>query len=233
MFRRFRPKIRVYGNRCNGCSFKATIHFLIWNDVELVGLQNCYLGFSKFWKFPKISKMFNIFFPFSKFSPSKSKFSKTILYVRGQCLMNMCTQFQVDIFKNGWMASEMAFNIITCVSSFVVSETAEPWHWSHTKNKLTYLFRARSFISKRGVLLVIIQFASPEWLESRPLLPAGNEVIDHSQDLPYISSSNVCVPPPSSPSWHDCNISYATQLADNNLQVSYITPHSIKFTISW
>ena len=25
-------------------------------------------------------------------------------------------------------------NIRTCVSSFVVSETAEPWHWSHTKN---------------------------------------------------------------------------------------------------
>ena len=24
------------------------------------------------------------------------------LYVRRQCLMNMCTKFQVDIFKNGW-----------------------------------------------------------------------------------------------------------------------------------
>ena len=44
MFRRFRPKIRVYGNRRHGCSFKATINFLIWNDVELVVLQNWYLG---------------------------------------------------------------------------------------------------------------------------------------------------------------------------------------------
>ena len=48
----------------------------------------------------------------------------------------------------GWL------HIRTCVCSFVVSETAESWHWSHTKNKLTYLFRARSFIAKHGVLLV-------------------------------------------------------------------------------
>ena len=48
MFRRFRLKIRVYGNRCHECSFKATINCLIWSDGELVGLQNCYLGFSKF-----------------------------------------------------------------------------------------------------------------------------------------------------------------------------------------
>ena len=64
MFRRFRPKIRVYGNHRHGCSLKATINCLIWNDVELVGLQNCHLGFSKFWKIPKISKIFNIFFFF-------------------------------------------------------------------------------------------------------------------------------------------------------------------------
>ena len=47
----------------------------------------------------------------------------------------------------GWL------HIRTCVSSFVVLETAEPWHWSHTK-KQAYLFRARSFIAKHGVLLV-------------------------------------------------------------------------------
>ena len=75
MFRRFRPKIRSYGNRCHGCSFKATINFLIWGDVELVGLQNCYLGFWNNRKFPKISKIFNIF-PFSKFSPLKIKIFK-------------------------------------------------------------------------------------------------------------------------------------------------------------
>ena len=38
MFRRFRAKIRIYGNHRHGCSFKATINFLIQNDVELVGL---------------------------------------------------------------------------------------------------------------------------------------------------------------------------------------------------
>ena len=75
-FRRFRPKIRVYGNRCHGCSFKATINCLIWNDVELMGLQNCYLRFSKFWTFQENSKIFNIFFFFFKIFPSKSKFSK-------------------------------------------------------------------------------------------------------------------------------------------------------------
>ena len=102
MFRRFRAKIRVNGNRRHGCSFKATINFLIWNDVELVGLQYCYLGFSKFWKFLKIFKIFNIFFSFSKFLPSNQNFQKNGEYVRGQLLMNMCTKFQVDIFKNGW-----------------------------------------------------------------------------------------------------------------------------------
>ena len=101
MFRRFRPKIRVYGNRRHGCSFKATINVLIWNDEKLVGLQNCYLRYWKFWKFPKISKIFSIFFQKKKI-PSKQNFQQTVYYVRGQWLMNMCTKFQVDTFKNGW-----------------------------------------------------------------------------------------------------------------------------------
>ena len=69
-------------NRRHWCSFKATINWLIWNDVELVGLQNCYLGFSKFWKFGTFSKKVQFFF-FSKQFPPKSKFSKTVTYVRG------------------------------------------------------------------------------------------------------------------------------------------------------
>ena len=64
MFRRFRLKIRVYGNRRHEFSFKATINCIIWNDGELVGLQYCYLGFSKVWKFRKKDKIFNIFFQF-------------------------------------------------------------------------------------------------------------------------------------------------------------------------
>ena len=45
-------------------------------------------------------------------------------------------------------------DIRTCVSSFVVSETPEPCLWSRTK-KQVYLFYARSFLAKHGVLLVV------------------------------------------------------------------------------
>ena len=119
MFRRFRPKIRVYGNRRHGCSFKATINFLIWNDVQLVGLQNCYLGFGKFWKFLKMFKIFNNCFSFSKFSPSKSKFSK-----------------KTDNMLEGngsWI----------CVQNFksISSKMAEIWHKTCQKQALFTSFR--------------------------------------------------------------------------------------------
>ena len=91
----------VYGNRRHCCSFKATINWLIWNDVELVGLQNCHLGFSKFCIFRKIFKKCQ-FFSFQDSFPPNQNFQKNVSYVRRQCLMNMCTKFQVDIFKNGW-----------------------------------------------------------------------------------------------------------------------------------
>ena len=45
----------------------------------------------------KIEKM-SIFFLFESF-PQVKIFKKNVTYVRGQCLMNMCTQFQVDILK--------------------------------------------------------------------------------------------------------------------------------------
>ena len=120
MFRRFRAKIRVYGNRRHGCSFKATINFLIWNDVELVGLQNCYLWFCKFGKFLKIFKIFDNFFSFSKFYPSKSKFStkKTDNMLEG----------------NGWWI---------CVQNFksISSKMAEIWHKTCQKQALFTSFR--------------------------------------------------------------------------------------------
>ena len=103
MFSRFRLKIRVYGHRRHECSFKATINCLTWNDGEFVGLQNCSrisdLGFSKFWNFETISKFFNIFFFFQDFPPQNQNFQKAVQHVRGQWLMNMCTKFQVDVFK--------------------------------------------------------------------------------------------------------------------------------------
>ena len=67
-------------DRRHWCSFKATINWLIWNDVELVGLQNCYLGFSIF--FWKLSKKVQFFF-FSKQFPPNQNFQKTVTYVRG------------------------------------------------------------------------------------------------------------------------------------------------------
>ena len=82
MFRRFWSTKWAYGNRRHWCSFKATINWLIWNDVELVGLQNCYLGFSKLWKFWKLSKKV-LFFSFRNSFPSNQNFQKTVTYVRG------------------------------------------------------------------------------------------------------------------------------------------------------
>ena len=35
-------------------------------------------------------------------------------------------------------------HIRTCVSSFVASETTQPWHWSHTKNRLISFGLART-----------------------------------------------------------------------------------------
>ena len=125
MFRRFRPKIRVYGNRRHGCSFKATINCLIWNDVELVGLQNCHLGFSKFWKFIKISKIFNIF-SFSKISFSKSKFSKKTYYM---------------LEGNGWYICAQNFKSIS-------SKMAEIWHKTCQKQALFTSFRDFTWFSE-------------------------------------------------------------------------------------
>ena len=119
MFRRFRPKIRVYGNHRHGCSFKATINFLIWNDVELVGLQNCYLRFWKFWKFHKISKIFNVFF-FFKIFPLKIFFFLKKSY-------NM-------IEGNGWLISAQNFKSLS-------SKMAEIWHKTCQKQALFMSFR--------------------------------------------------------------------------------------------
>ena len=118
MFRRFRAKIRVYGNRRHGCSFKATINFLIWNDVELVGLQNCYLGLWKFWKFLKISK-FSTIFSFSNFPPQNQFFFKKP--------DNM-------LEGNGWWI---------CVQNFksISSKMAEIWHKTCQKQALFTSFR--------------------------------------------------------------------------------------------
>ena len=117
MFRRFRPKIRVYGNRRHGCSFKAAIKCLIRSDVELVGLQTCYLGFSKCWKFPKISKISNIFF--LQNSPLKIKiFKKPYNMLEG----------------NGWWICAQNFKSIS-------SKMAEIWHKRCQKQALFTSFR--------------------------------------------------------------------------------------------
>ena len=117
MFRRFWPKIRVYGNRRHGCSFKATINCLIWNDVELVRLQNCYLGFSKCKKIKK-SKIFNIFFLFQNFPPQNQNFQKPYNMLEG----------------NGWWICAHNFKSIS-------SKMAEIWHKTCQKQALFTSFR--------------------------------------------------------------------------------------------
>ena len=118
MFRRFRPKIRVYENRRHGCSFNATINFLIWNDVELVELQNCYLGYWKtcffFLKFPNFFS-----FSFSKFSPSKSIFWEKPYYL---------------LENNGWWLCTQNFKSIS-------SKMAEIWRKTCPKQALFTSFR--------------------------------------------------------------------------------------------
>ena len=107
MFRRFWPTKWVYGNRRHWCSFKDTTNWLVWNDVKLIGLQNCYLGVSKFWKFRKKCP----FFSFQDIFPPNQNFQKTVTYVRRQCLMKMCTKCQVDIFKK-WLRCNHRWRIV-------------------------------------------------------------------------------------------------------------------------
>ena len=95
MFHRFWPTKWVYGNRRHWCSFKATINWLIWNDVELwiyvieerhfIELWNDVEGyktnisvFQNFQNFENFQKYVQFFF-FSRQFPHKSKFSKNIL----------------------------------------------------------------------------------------------------------------------------------------------------------
>ena len=68
------------GNATKGAVLKSTINCLIWYDVELVGLENCYLGLSKFWKFRKIFKKIFIFYLFSKtkYSPQNQNKKRSI-----------------------------------------------------------------------------------------------------------------------------------------------------------
>ena len=77
---------------------------------------------SRFFKILKITKNFQNFqhfFLFQNFFPPQNQnFQKTVQYVRGKWLMNMCTKFQVDIFKNGW---DMAWNMSKTGTFHVIS----------------------------------------------------------------------------------------------------------------
>ena len=119
MFCRFRAKIRVYGNRRHGCSFKATINLLIWNDVELVGLQNCYLGILKIWKIPQNFQNVRQFFFFFKIFPLK---------------INIFKKPDNMLEGNGWWI---------CVQNFksISSKMAEIWHKTCQKQALFTSFR--------------------------------------------------------------------------------------------
>ena len=103
MFRRFRPKIRVYGNRHHGCSFKATINFLIWNGRRISRATKLPSRiFEIFENSQKFSTFSTFFFLFQNFPPQYQNFPKTVTYVRGQCLMNICTKCQVKYLQK-WL----------------------------------------------------------------------------------------------------------------------------------
>ena len=154
MFRRFQPKISVYGNRRHGCSFKATINCLIWNDVELVGLQNCYLGFSKFWKLLKISKFFNIFFSFSKFFPLKIKiFKKPYNMLEG----------------NGWWIRVQNFKLISSKMAEIWYETCQKQALFTSFRDFTKIFRVLFFLqilTLQKVLRSFFAFFAKIWSEN-------------------------------------------------------------------
>ena len=101
MFRRFWPTKRVDRERHQRRSFRSTINCLIWYDVELVGLENWYLGFSKFWKFQKYSKKY-LFYLFSKQNiPLKIKI-KNVHILEGNGWWICVQTFKVDFVKNDW-----------------------------------------------------------------------------------------------------------------------------------
>ena len=102
MFCRFRQKIRVYGNRSHRYSFKATINWLIWNDVELVELQNYHPGFLKVWTFWHKSQILT-FFSFWNFLSSKSIFlnKKTYNMLEGNRWW-ICVQISSRYLQN-WL----------------------------------------------------------------------------------------------------------------------------------
>ena len=64
----------------------------------------CYKsGFENFENFQNFQNFQFLYISvFKIFTLINQNFQKTGQYVRGQWLMNMCTKFQVDIFKNGW-----------------------------------------------------------------------------------------------------------------------------------
>ena len=130
MFRRFWPKIRVYGNHHHRCSFKATINWRIRNDVESVGPQNCLvtnLGFSKSWKFENFQNFIHFLFLFHIFHPLHQFFFSKKPY-------NM-------LEGNGWWICVQNCKLIS-------SKMAEIWHKTCQKQILFTSFRDFTVISR-------------------------------------------------------------------------------------
>ena len=121
MFRRFRPTVGVYGNRRHGCSFKATINCLIWNDVEWVGRKTVISNFRNFENDEK-SQILNNLFSFSKFPPSYSKFSNKTWYM---------------LNGNGWKMRVQSFKS----KSFKMAALWVLWHKTCKKQALFTSFR--------------------------------------------------------------------------------------------
>ena len=125
MFCPFRSKIRVCGNRCHTLSFKDKDNRKMPVDAEKNKLQNCYLGFVKFWKCRKFW-IFSTFFIFQKIPANFKIFKKRNLWTRRhskECMyqvssnsLNKCGFYSTLNLKIGYFSWHLG--VIPCISIF-------------------------------------------------------------------------------------------------------------------
>ena len=91
-------------------SYQAISKFFIWSSRQKAALQNCYLGFSKFWVFdPKNFKKLIFLEKLKKKSKIFPNFEKTGIYVIVPALFYIHTKFQIDISFFGQVIAKKLF----------------------------------------------------------------------------------------------------------------------------
>ena len=123
MFCHFRSKIRVCGNRCNTLSFKDEDNRKMPVDAKKNKLQNCYLGFSKFWKFWKFRNIFNFLFLQKKNSTFSKKRNICTRRVSKECMYQVSSDslhkrcfYSILNVKNGYFSGHL--DVMQCNSKY-------------------------------------------------------------------------------------------------------------------